>query len=705
MVKLTLLIISSLSVIMGCSSSKRSDISSKESPATVDVFKSEDEINYERLQNNKLRLLKLAEGRFYRRVSGIDDLNSVDTDLIKQEVHQKNAAALKIQKKLRLKKTKRDAHNKWVFFSDLEAFDEDDMFRLAVFMAALLSHIHLVEAHLKEEKSKAPLVLVHDQTYLNLLNSPPAEEDAVQTLFADDQTIKSPRSSSSVDLYHTSSSPSAAFSKPRSASEDSDRIKVTRHLSITDILNEKTLMLSPPMKAVIIKQTEEEVEGGGGGGDFNLPSGPITMTEVKAIIDIYKHGGKLSKKSVQKILQLSFQSLKVLPNTTKIYVGKNVRLFVVGDIHGQLPDLLHIIDEFGLPSTTNKIIFNGDFVDRGPCGVEVMCVMLALYIAAPWHVVLNRGNHEDYAVCFCYGFQSECIEKYDETTFGMFVELFHHLPLFATINNDVLVLHGGLFHTRDVRLIELDEIKRSEFTLKNFSSEGESLEAIPRSNRSEYLDQLQRDALWSDPIPKLGFEVSSRGAGVHFGPDVAQDFLKLNNLKMIVRSHECCDTGFEQPYLGNDKDILCTIFSASNYGKRGTNAAAFMIFTIKQEPVEIGDGGGKGAGVGEDTKTSSSFLPLIDIPHLFSVPSSDLIYTVKYFQIDSHAQTSASAFEDGSSPEGGGEDGTKGASSSSIRDLIQRRYQVLITAFERAGKGVICKILILKIYYCKIYMF
>jgi hypothetical protein len=30
-----------------------------------------------------------------------------------------------------------------------------------------------------------------------------------------------------------------------------------------------------------------------------------------------------------------------------------------------------------------KYIFNGDFVDRGNYGVEVMCVLLALHIALP----------------------------------------------------------------------------------------------------------------------------------------------------------------------------------------------------------------------------------------------------------------------------------------------------------------------------------
>lgn len=101
---------------------------------------------------------------------------------------------------------------------------------------------------------------------------------------------------------------------------------------------------------------------------------------------------------------------------------------------GQLSDLLHIIDSCGMPSAQNRYLFNGDFVDRGAYGVEVMCVLLALHAAMPEYVTLNRGNHEDYAICTAYGFQLECYEKYGELMFGMFVEVFQVIiPLAAVL--------------------------------------------------------------------------------------------------------------------------------------------------------------------------------------------------------------------------------------------------------------------------------
>jgi len=55
----------------------------------------------------------------------------------------------------------------------------------------------------------------------------------------------------------------------------------------------------------------------------------------------------------------------------------------VFSLAGQLDDLLYILDEAGMPSASNKYIFNGDFVDRGSKGVEIMSILLALFMAFP----------------------------------------------------------------------------------------------------------------------------------------------------------------------------------------------------------------------------------------------------------------------------------------------------------------------------------
>lgn len=59
---------------------------------------------------------------------------------------------------------------------------------------------------------------------------------------------------------------------------------------------------------------------------------------------------------------------------------------VVGDLHGQLPDLLTIWKLNGLPAPNNVYLFNGDVVDRGPNGCECLFALLAfkaLYVVPP----------------------------------------------------------------------------------------------------------------------------------------------------------------------------------------------------------------------------------------------------------------------------------------------------------------------------------
>lgn len=133
-----------------------------------------------------------------------------------------------------------------------------------------------------------------------------------------------------------------------------------------------------------------------GESEYDVGTGKIDSKAAAEIIEVYRHGGKVSRKTVVKILRRAYKILQKQPNVTHIQIPAGTRLNVVGDLHGQLSDLLHIIDESGLPDKTNRFIFNGDFVDRGEKGLEIVVILFALLVAeGPEVVCLNRGNHED----------------------------------------------------------------------------------------------------------------------------------------------------------------------------------------------------------------------------------------------------------------------------------------------------------------------
>jgi serine/threonine-protein phosphatase with EF-hand domain len=310
--------------------------------------------------------------------------------------------------------------------------------------------------------------------------------------------------------------------------------------------------------------------------DFNIQKGAITEQTVRDVMALYKKEGKLSPLSVQNILKQSFKFLKKEQNIKRLTVASGDKLAIIGDLHGQVKDLFFILDENGLPSKTNQYIFNGDFVDRGTSGVEVLVMLMCLYCAYPGCVSLNRGNHEDYAVCCVYGFQAECSIKYDDTYFGMFCELFNYLPVCSIVNDDVLIIHGGLFHDVEVTIADIEAIDRHNYKV---SADEEDEDGVaPSLTREEYLDRIFRDALWSDPHNENTLLPNTRGSGVLFGPDHTRRFLDHNNLGLIVRSHECVREGVAFPFEGADADMICTVFSASNYGGSG-NQAAYIVLT------------------------------------------------------------------------------------------------------------------------------
>lgn len=246
-------------------------------------------------------------------------------------------------------------------------------------------------------------------------------------------------------------------------------------------------------------------------------------------------------------------------NMVKLQVPVGSAVHVVGDLHGQFWDLLHLLEMCGDPSPRNQYLFNGDFVDRGQFSVEVAFLLLALKVCYPRAVHLNRGNHEATRMNALYGFLHETEEKYSNELFRLFSDAFTHLPLCTLVNDSVFVVHGGLSSKDGVKLSEIQQLNRLR-------------------EPDETADQLMLDLLWSDPMDQLGRLPSPRGGGVLFGPDVTERFCEDNGLCCIIRSHEMKPEGFEWQHMNR----CLTIFSAPNYCDVCGNLGAVCDITPSQ---------------------------------------------------------------------------------------------------------------------------
>ena len=163
-----------------------------------------------------------------------------------------------------------------------------------------------------------------------------------------------------------------------------------------------------------------------------------------------------------------------------------------------------------------------------------------------------RGNHESRQITGVYGFYDEIMRKYGNGNAWIYCcEVFDCLNIAAVVEGEVFCVHAGL--SPDIKTI--DQINLIDRRVE-----------IP--HEGPFCDMM-----WSDPEEIDSWAMSARGAGWLYGMKVVKDFNQLNNLKLIVRSHQLVQEGFK--YMFEEK--LVTLWSAPNYCYRCGNLAAILV--------------------------------------------------------------------------------------------------------------------------------
>lgn len=229
------------------------------------------------------------------------------------------------------------------------------------------------------------------------------------------------------------------------------------------------------------------------------------------------------------------------------------KFYVVGDTHGQFQDVIALFKKFGYPTRECPFLFNGDYVDRGSLGVEILCTLMALKLADPESIYLNRGNHETLYMNQMYGFEKECTSKYNSNVYKECSEMFNTLPLGHLLNKKVLIVHGGLFTDEKATIEDIQKLNR-------FCQPPESGPI--------------NDLLWSDPMEQNGLAPSPRGLTRTFGPDITKKFCQRLGIDFIIRSHQVMQEGICEMHNGQ----CITVFSAPNYvGQMGNKGAVVLL--------------------------------------------------------------------------------------------------------------------------------
>nr|GAT45456.1 phosphoprotein phosphatase [Mycena chlorophos] len=297
----------------------------------------------------------------------------------------------------------------------------------------------------------------------------------------------------------------------------------------------------------------------------------ITHEFITSMIEWFKQGKTLPKRYVWEIVLGAHDHFAAEESLVNVDIDEGVTCDVIGDVHGQFYDMLHLYSLTGEPNEKHYLLMNGDLVDRGSWSIEVILTAFAFKWLYPRYMYINRGNHEARDMNRTYGFEGEAKHKHGELSYKLFEYVFTALPLATLVSptkppsnkngNPILspegrkryfVVHGGLFSKDGVTL---DEIRK-----------------ISRIGRQPGQEGLMCELLWTDPQVLPGRGPSKRGVGIAFGPDVTKNWCTLNGVSGIIRSHEVRQGGYEIEH-----DGLCTtVFSAPNYVDQGGNKGAFI---------------------------------------------------------------------------------------------------------------------------------
>ena len=265
-----------------------------------------------------------------------------------------------------------------------------------------------------------------------------------------------------------------------------------------------------------------------------------------------------SKRKILKIPKVPINFvITLLDDLTSLFSSENVVLkvkspvVIVGDLHGQILDLLRILKNVGSPSTV-QYLFLGDYVDRGQFSFETIMMILVMKLLWPKNVHVLRGNHEFEEIFRNGGFSAELNELYPLCNIDQnFQECFAQMPLAAIVDDYVFCVHGGIGPS----VLSVDYIEKIQRPVYTFE------------------DNIVSDILWSDPTEYiLNFQPSARGSGHLFGINKLTDFLHNSNLKVMIRGHQCEELGVVSIW-----DNACfTVFSASNYCGVSNNKAGIL---------------------------------------------------------------------------------------------------------------------------------
>jgi diadenosine tetraphosphatase ApaH/serine/threonine PP2A family protein phosphatase len=224
---------------------------------------------------------------------------------------------------------------------------------------------------------------------------------------------------------------------------------------------------------------------------------------------------------------------------------------VVRAIHAEVDVIHEVFTMQGRPPETGYVIL-GDFVNYGQMNIATICIILGFAVLHPEDFVVLRGEHESRRLTQKLGCYDELQAAYKtERAWLSLMEAFDSMPLAARVNKDYFCVNSGVA-ARYPRFSRLNEENRFLEIPRDAGGWGDLMRAVPGE------------------VDKFG-EVNGVS---QFGATAVDEWLRANNVKVMVRSRQLCDEGHRAQFEGQ----VHTIWSAPNFlGWVGNNATVFVI--------------------------------------------------------------------------------------------------------------------------------
>ena len=134
------------------------------------------------------------------------------------------------------------------------------------------------------------------------------------------------------------------------------------------------------------------------------------------------------------LTQTALQLIKLQPPVLRLKPG----ILIVGDLHGNLINLIHILAQHGMPPEQNYI-FLGNIVNFGEFSLETITLIYALFCSYPSNVSILRGDSEIFPIQIINSLHDEIKNMYQSTQlFQSFLNTFSFLPIAAIFGQTVL---------------------------------------------------------------------------------------------------------------------------------------------------------------------------------------------------------------------------------------------------------------------------